>query len=344
MPEDAKSAFWANLLRALETEPRKADFVRGVSGLEHPIIAAGVDDPRRRLLLVSGEHDARSAAIAQLDIQRAIESVQVVVIRPIAINLAPLAKQVVDFLGGPNVAPAQWQERLKTLPDSDQMREAVTKNFTRCVAGFDVATLNWVAQIMQVVQQLSMIEIETTDTAEGSTATGTLRFERLINLDPAELDRHLGVCPIPLYELTQPEAEVIQSGTDIEAVREVLRHQQILQFFFPSADHLALGLVDRGLQTPSSVLDELSKAPSIGHPFGPPELTSAELPIGETIDALQEKGYLVEGEIGIEMTRSAKSIRANIRFKPREGIVSKIANNVSVKLDLKDLFGLLGGK
>lgn len=129
---------------------------------------------------------------------------------------------------------------------------------------------------------------------------------------------------------------------DIEAIREVLRHQQVLQFFFPSADHLALGLIDRGLQDPSSVLNELSKAPSVGHPFGPPELTSTELPIGETIDALQEKGYLVEGEIGIEMTRSAKSIRANIRFKPREGIVSKIANNVSVKLDLKDLFGLLG--
>jgi hypothetical protein len=342
MSEDVKSAFWTNLLRALETEPRKADFVRGVSGLEHPIIAAGVDDARRRLLLVSGEHDARSAAIAQLDIQRAIESVQVVVIRPIAINLAPFAKQIVDFLGGPTVAPAQWQERMKALPDSSQMQQAMTQNFSRFAAGFDVAALNWVAQIMQVVQQLSMIEIETADATEGGAAAGTRKFEKLINHDPAELDRHSGVRPIPLYELTPPEAEVIQSGTDLDAIREVLRCRQILQFFFPSADHLALGLVDRGLQSPSSVLNELSKAPSIGHPFGPPELTPTDLPIGETIDALQEKGYLVDGEIGIEMTGSAKSIRANIRFKPREGIVSKIANNVSVKLDLKDLFGLLG--
>jgi hypothetical protein len=341
MPDNVKIAFWTNLLRALETEPRKADFVRGVSGLEHPIIAAGVDDARRRLLLVSGEHDARSAAIAQLDIQRAIEAVQVVVLRPIAINLAPIAEQFVNFLGGPTVAPAQWQERLKALPDSGQLQEAMAQNFSRWAGGLDVAALNWVAQIMQVVQQLSMIEIETSDTAGGS-AAGTLRFERLIKLDPAELDRHLGVCPIPLYELAPSEAEVIQSGVNLDAIREVLRKQQILQFFFPSADHLALGLVDRGLQNASSVLNELSKAPSIGHPFGPPELTPTELPIGETIDALQEKGYLVDGEIGIEMTGSAKSIRANIRFKPREGIVSKIANNVSVKLDLKDLFGLLG--
>ena len=197
MSEDIKFAFWTNLLRALETEPRKADFVRGVSGLEHPIIAAGVDDDRRRLLLVSGEHDARSAAIAQLDIQRAVESVQVVVIRPIAINLAPLATQLVDFLGGPTVAPAQWQERLKALPQSGQVQHAMAENFSRYAAGFDIAALNWVAQIMQVIQQLSMIEIETSDALDGGTATGTLRFERLINLDPAELDRHLGM-PDPL--------------------------------------------------------------------------------------------------------------------------------------------------
>jgi len=92
------------------------------------------------------------------------------------------------------------------------------------------------------------------------------------------------------------------------------------------------------LSAPSAVLNELSKAPTIGHPFGPPELTSPGLPIGETIEALEEKGYLVEGEIGLEMTGSARSLRANIRFKPREGIVSKIANNVSINLDLKDLF------
>jgi hypothetical protein len=276
-----------------------------------------------------------------LDIQRAIESVQVVVVRPIAVNLAPIAKQIADFLGGSSVPPAQWRQRLKALPESG-MQEAMSENFTRLLGGLDVASLNWVAQIMQLVQQLSIIEIDGGDETGAGPTAGTLRLERLVNLDPAELDRHLGVCPMPLYELTPPEAEVIRSGADLEAIRDVLRNKQILQFFFPSADHLALGLVDRGLQEPSAVLRELSKAPTIGHPFGPPELTSDQLPIGETIDALQEKGYLVDGEIGIEMTGSAKAIRANIRFKPREGIVSKIANNVSVKLDLKDLFGLFG--
>lgn len=343
MQQDPKFAFWTHVLRALETEPHPAHFVRGISGLEHPVIAVGVDDQRRRLLLVSGEHDARSAAIAQIDIQRTIESVQVVVMRPIAINLAPIAKHVVDFLGGSTVEPQQWQERLKLLSDNNnQLSEAVNKNLAHCISGFDVATLNWVAQIMQTVQQLSMIDIDTGAGAEAPSSPGTIRFEKLVNLDPTELDRHLGICPLPLYQLDPLDASIVQRGTDLEAVRDVLRRQQILQFFFPSADQLALGLVDRGLQKPSSVLNELSKAPSMGHPFGPPELTPTDLPIGETIDALQEKGYLVDGEIGIEMTGSAKAIRANIRFKPREGIVSKIANNVSIRFDLKDLLGLFG--
>jgi hypothetical protein len=309
--------------------------------LEHPVIAAGVDDSRRRLLLVSGEHDARSAAIAQLDIQRVLESVQVVVIRPIAINLGPIAKQIVGFLGGPTVAPTQLQQKLKLLPEPE-VQAAVSQAFSRYAAGIDVATLNWVAQIMQIIQQLSMIEIDTGESADGNSSAGTFRFERLINLDPGELDRHLGICPFPLYELSEADAAVVQSGTDLDAIRELLCQRQIFQFFFPSADQLALGLVDRGLQDPTAVLNELSKAPSVGHPFGAPELTSTGVPIGDTIDALQDKGYLVEGEIGIEMTGSAKSVRANIRFKPREGIVSKIASNVSIKLDLKDLFGLSG--
>jgi hypothetical protein len=210
MPEDLKSAFWPNLLRALETEPHKADFVRGVSGLDHPVIAAGVDDARRRLLLVSGEHDARSAAIAQLDIQRVVESVQVVVMRPIAISLTPIAKQIVDFLGGPALASNQLQEKLKSFSDKGQTEEIIGKSFTRCVTGCDVATLNWVAQVMQVVQQLSMIDIEI-DGGQGSNSGGMIRFEKLANLDPIELDRHLGVCPIPLYEFDPADATLIQS-------------------------------------------------------------------------------------------------------------------------------------
>jgi hypothetical protein len=139
--DDNKAAFWKNLLEAVETEPRDASFVRGISGLEHPVIAVGVDDARRRLVLVSGEHDARSAAIAQLDIQRAIESVQVVVARPIAVNLGILTKQIVGFLGGATVDAMQLPERLKALPDKDGIQKLVAENVPRYISGFDVATI-----------------------------------------------------------------------------------------------------------------------------------------------------------------------------------------------------------
>jgi hypothetical protein len=187
-----------------------------------------------------------------------------------------------------------------------------------------------------------MIEVEVVE-KDGPVPSSIFHLERLENLDPAELDRHLGVCPIPLYEISPEDAEIVQRGTDMGAVREVLRRRDILQFFFPAADQLALGLIDRDLRQPSTVLDELSKAPSVGHPFGPAELTPPSLPIAETIEALEEKGYVVDGEIGLELAGGAKSVRASIRFKPREGIVSKIANNISIKLDLKDLFRSSGG-
>ena len=331
--DDQKAAFWQNLLRAVETEPRDAQFVRGISGIEHPVIAVGVDDARRRLLLVSGEHDSRSAAIAQQDIQRAIESIQVIMVRPIAINLGPLAQQAVNFFGGPVIAHDRFLSGLSKEPE---WKEIFEKNAKYC-ASFGVAKLNWLAQIMQTIQQLAMVEVELKFDPTNQ-STGVFRLEKLANFDPGGLDRQLGICPIPLYEFTETDVAVLQKGDDLDEVRDVLRQRDILQFFFPSSDQLALGLVDRGLKEPTQVLNELSKAPELGHPFGDSELTSNDIEIGDTIDALQEKGFLVEGEIGLDMTKGARAVRASLRFKPREGIVSKIANNISIKLDLKDLF------
>jgi hypothetical protein len=52
----------------METEPRDIRSVRGASGFVHPILAAGVDEGRKRTLIVSGDPDARTAALAQADI------------------------------------------------------------------------------------------------------------------------------------------------------------------------------------------------------------------------------------------------------------------------------------
>jgi hypothetical protein len=60
--------------------------------------------------------------------------------------------------------------------------------------------------------------------------------------------------------------------------------------------------------------------------------------MSDMIDVLRERNLLVDGEIGFELTPEGESIRRTIRFKPREGLLSKIINRFSFNIDLKDLF------
>jgi predicted methyltransferase len=62
--------------------------------------------------------------------------------------------------------------------------------------------------------------------------------------------------------------------------------------------------------------------------------------VSQTVEALLEQGLLVEGEAGIEITPAGQSVRAAVRFKPREGLLSTLANIISVKIELtlKDFF------
>ena len=60
----------------------------------------------------------------------------------------------------------------------------------------------------------------------------------------------------------------------------------------------------------------------------------------EIVDALKDRGLVIEGDVGLTVTDRGLGTRANVRFKPREGLLSKISNLFSVKVDLslKDIF------
>jgi len=47
---------------------------------------------------------------------------------------------------------------------------------------------------------------------------------------------------------------------------------------------------------------------------------------------------VVEGEFGLELTSSGKTIRSSVKFRPKESLISKIINQFSIKIDLKSLF------
>jgi len=122
---DETKRFWNSLLTAVDAEPRTETSIRGASGIYHSAVALGIDKSRKRLLMISAEHDARTAAMAQIDIQAILTGFQVLVARPIAVNLGEAAKSIREALG----RSIFTLEDLKSLStDKDAVGEAVKKH------------------------------------------------------------------------------------------------------------------------------------------------------------------------------------------------------------------------
>ncbi len=352
--DSTKSEFWKNVLRAVEADPRPALSIRGASGFSHPVVSVGVDEKRRRVVVISGESDARSAALAHGDIQAAMPSLKVMMARPAVINLGEAARVFTEILGTVSIGAKELQwfsENQDTIKEQIQPIGLKifggVRDFT--VNPFSIATVNLIAVWKDIIQQLSLIEMETKpqenhpQESTNQSTTPTFHFNKLIALDPAETDRRLGVCSIPLYGFSPEDVNKLQTGRDIEAVRDVLRRYDILQYFFPPADQLTLGIAEQISSSPVDIVDRLIRTPEVGHPFGQLEIVGSDVKPIDMIAALKEQGFLVEGEVGMEITDKGKSVRAQVRFKPREGIFARLANIFSVKVDLnlkdlKDLF------
>ena len=60
--------FWNAIVSAAEAVPQAAGHIRGASGTNHELLVFGVDKNRNRLILVTKEADARSAALVQGDV------------------------------------------------------------------------------------------------------------------------------------------------------------------------------------------------------------------------------------------------------------------------------------
>lgn len=360
MPEtDKKSQFWNSFIRSVEAEPRDAKSLRGASGLIHPIVALGVDEARRRVVIISGESDARYAAMAHADIQAAMPSIKAVMARPVAVNLAEVARALSKVIGKRTIGPDEFRLMDEHSEEFQEIVKRVTEEFGSRMAKatfrpFTFASLNLIAVLKEIIQQLFLIKVEWSKVIDSEDDENddsiqqmpTFGLTPLISLDPVEVDRRVGVCPIPLYDFSEDEVEPFHSGTDTERVREILKSHDVLQYFFPAADHLALGLAEQASPTASELVNQLLYAPQVGHPFGKSEIVPAEVALtnldgslANIIDSLQERKFLVEGEAGLEITPEGTSIRSTVRYKPRESFLSKLSRIISFKIDvsLKDL-------
>jgi hypothetical protein len=304
---------------------------------------AGVDAAGRRIVLILDAPDARSAAIAQADIQASVRPHRVILVRPVAVNL-PVAAQVIANAFGKSVLEKQDIDRFQT--QSEDYAGVLQNALGLAARHLTSVPVAWTVQVFAAMQQLSLIQFHANAGHESPATTGPvvdgspfrLDLATLMAADPIALDRDLGVCGFPLYSLSESEVELIQTGSTSDAIVDCLKTAGVFQYFYPPTDHLALAMVEHGVMAQSDLLSSLRASARLGHPFGDPEIVGAQKSILDTIGALHDKKLLAEAEIGFVVTETGQELRGTVRLKPREGLVSKILAKLSVSIDLVRLF------
>jgi hypothetical protein len=147
------AAFWNSFLRGVGTEPlAPRETLQGASGLNHPIVALGSDENLHRLVIVSGDPDARTAALAQADIQNRLPDQQVIFCRPIFVNFAQVAEVFVKGTGLVTLSPSDFQ-RFTALREEARNKFVAKKlkplfeGIPSLFRGFAHANGNWTSAI-----------------------------------------------------------------------------------------------------------------------------------------------------------------------------------------------------
>ncbi len=321
-----KVIFWDNFIRAAGAKPVSSRGLRGVSGIDHPLLAVGSDEEKQRLIVVSMEHDARGAALAQTDLQVAFPQVKVIVARPVYVSVQSMLST--DFID--RATPSAIEERFR------RHDRAIRKMASATLTKDDIHS-DWFEKHLAHFRFLFIRSVANF----GESLDDELKRALIAGAeeDPIAQDREFGVCAVPLYSLSGKEIAEVGETDKIDQIRQLLQRKNILQYFFPPPDQLSLGVIDRCRPKNRSELIALTEsAPAMGHPFGCPEMVpngSATAVIGK----LLERGLALEGEVQMEMSPEGQKVRSTVRFKPQEGLLSKLINRVSVNLSLKDLFG-----
>lgn len=145
------------------------------------------------------------------------------------------------------------------------------------------------------------------------------------------IDGQLGICTIPVIDMSADEVENVKLSPSIDSARELLSRHGIWEYFFPKASDLALGFIDRGLSIPDKIEEGIALAPRQGHPLADPHPPS----IDAVLDFLKSRGLVVEGELGFDTTVEGAEVRAQVKFKPKESLFVKLKNLMTLAPLLK---------
>jgi hypothetical protein len=341
--------FWNGVLRAVGAEPTSATEVGGASGVRHSALAIGVDEAEKRLVVVSPEGDARSAALAQADIQSAVADYRIIVARPMIVSAGQVGAAIAESVGTQMLSMRSLGmlsnfDLTQGVVDRKQFQTVFQSHFLGAFELIDkwmqtsssVGGPPFLQILKQIIDQASLIQVQDEDDDV------KIDFSKAIASSPGILDTQLGVCGFPLYAMTEIDLDAFLAGADLDEAKNVLRRYGVMQFFFPAPDQLLLGAIDRGAPVASPDQPALM-ASRLGHPPGTMELVAADTKVTDLIDALSERKLLVSGEVSVELSDEGLRERATVKFTPRESIISKIVNRISVSIDLKQMFGIQVG-
>ena len=333
-----KTLIWKTFSQAVGAELRENTTIRGVSGLDHAVQAIAVDDKTNRVIIVSAEASPRMAALMQVDVQATIPGSKVLVARPVAVDISNLARKMLEPFGISYIELARAKAYLDNLKDN-KMSEGDVKTFIESPAKnaldnmlsvFSRVELPAMDQIMSIVMQAGILPWKEIGQIFNETAvSGTLDLKALMANDSIEADLHVGVCPVPLYEFSDSDFEAFLKRGKVDEAREVLKSLGVYQYFFPAADQVALGLIEQGVSVQSSIVNVTQQSPVLGHPFGEIEIVKSPTDLIDMLDQLKGLGYVAEGEQGYEISEKGQVVRSTVKYRPREGFITKLLNRMS---------------
>jgi hypothetical protein len=201
-------------------------------------------------------------------------------------------------------------------------------------AAFAQADLQSVFKSVQVIAVRRLIpknyQFEDREDKEcSSTLQGKgLGESAMVDLSLEELKS--GLCVISVEEFLPDEIKAISGAADLEEIQGILRRCNILQYFFPAPDYLALGLIESGrMRFLPQLIDQLVRMPDLGHPFGRTELIPTLYSFTQMVKELQNLDLVKEGEHGLEITEEGLKARFTVRNVSSK-VISGLRNTLVV--------------
>lgn len=319
--------FWDALIRSTRAEPRPVRSIPGLSGVVHELVALGVDDKSKRLIVVSPYADAKTTAMMQSDIQGTLEGTKVIAVRPLALDLSHIVRGVVTVLGRTEF----FATELEGVSDRSSLvqhalHKALNPQVMEIHRALKAARVDLRAQLLSLIEQFMMIEWRLPSSDNRGFG---LSFDGLRTYDAMKEDKKYGVCPIPLYGFSSDEIEGILTNPSPDDVYELLRDHGIMQYFFPPMDQLVLGGIDSGRARLATLREFVGLSDRIGHPVSPGEIVSSVANVKkleEMLEALVDAGMLRQIDLDYDLSPNGLAARMKVRFAPRESLLMKLSN------------------